>query len=82
MQLALQLSVANAEPSSSAGGASAGFEDPSFVNQLLESADLNDPLVQAALAQLNAGSGGAPTNDGSKGSDDPEKSKKRKGDDI
>lgn len=80
LRMALQLSVANDAPSSSSASApssssASAFEDPSFVNQLLGTADLNDPLVQAAIAQLNAGAD-------TKSNNDAEKSKKRKGDDI
>lgn len=87
LRMALQLSVANDAPSSSSASASApapapssssasAFEDPSFVNQLLGTADLNDPLVQAAIAQLNAGADAKNNNDAEKSS------KKRKGDDV
>lgn len=80
--MALQLSVANDESSSSSAPApsssASAFEDPSFVNQLLGTADLNDPLVQAAIAQLNAGADAKNNKD----KDDAGKSKKRKGDDV
>lgn len=38
----------------STGGGSEGFVDPNFVNELLGQVDQSDPLVQAALEQLNA----------------------------
>ena len=81
LRMALQMSVANDEPTVSAPSSSSSgpaFEDPSFVNQLLGAADLSDPLVQAAIAQLNAGTEAQ----NSKDKNDAEKSKKRKGDDV
>ncbi len=46
MRLAMQLSVG-------AEAASTSFVDADFVNQLLGAADQDDPLIQAALAQLS-----------------------------
>jgi hypothetical protein len=55
---------------------SSAFLDPAFVSQLLGSVDVdqNDPLIQAALAQLQ-GKGDA------KEEDDNKESRKRKGGD-
>jgi len=73
---ALQLSV-GADTSSSASASA--FADPSFASTLLSSADPNDPLVQAALAQLGAQPPADASKDGDK--DDDTTGKKRKGDD-
>lgn len=67
MRRALQLSVAD----------STGVVDSDFVDQLLQGTDLDDPLVQAALAQLNASNN---KNNDNKG--DGDNSKKRKGDEA
>lgn len=67
MRRALQLSVAD----------STGVVDSDFVDQLLQGTDLDDPLVQAALAQLNASNN---KNNNNKG--DGDNSKKRKGDEA
>ena len=63
-----------ADPTTSA------FTDPSFASSLLSAADPNDPLVQAALAQLQqqTQSGSAPTEEES---NNDATGKKRKGDD-
>ena len=69
LRRALQLSVAESN-----GG---GVVDSAFVDQLLQGTDLDDPLVQAALAQLNASNNSSNNNkegDNSK--------KKRKGDEA
>ena len=66
-------------------GSASGFMDPAFVSQLLGSVDVdqNDPLFQAALAQLNSagasGSGASGSGDG--GKDGETKNNKRKGND-
>lgn len=70
---ALQLSVAPNPPSA--------FSDANFAASLLSSADLSDPLVQAALAQLNANQPPPPPGSDKDGSKD-ETGKKRKGDDA
>lgn len=65
------------------------FLDPEFVNQLLGSVDvdMNDPLIQSALAQMGAakpsgdGAVGGGASGGGAGEDDKD-SKKRKGDDV
>lgn len=69
MRRALQLSVSGATADSEP---SAAFVDADFVNQLLGAAGQDDPLIQAALAQLSE------TKPDEKGDD---ASKKRKGDD-
>lgn len=66
MRRALQLSVAD----------STGVVDSDFVDQLLQGTDLDDPLVQAALAQLNA------SNNKNNNKGDGDNSKKRKGDEA
>lgn len=43
-----------AQPTGDAQPATADFNDAEFVSQLLGASDLNDPLVQAALAQLRS----------------------------
>ena len=74
---ALQLSV-GADPTTASA-----FSDPSFASSLLSAADPNDPLVQAALAQLQQ----QQAQSGSSGSASAEEEnndatgKKRKGDD-
>lgn len=79
LRQALALSV-NAEKEGASSSASSSFIDPAFVSQLLGSVDQNDPLFQAALAQLQAGS--QPKNgDNEKEGDAAERGKKRKGDD-
>jgi hypothetical protein len=71
---------------STSGGSSApGFSDPSFATSLLSSADMNDPLVQAALAQMQQQDPNQPppapgSGDGKAPQD--EAGKKRKGDDV
>lgn len=49
--------------------------DPEFVNQLLGNSDMSDPLIQAALEQLQS-------QQNHEEKKDEEKSKKRKSDDI
>lgn len=85
----MQLSVSGQQsaPSAGPGSSASAFADPSFASSLLSSADLNDPLVQAALAQMQqqqqggsgSGSGGG---EGDAKSDEGEAGKKRKGDDM
>ena len=90
---ALQLSIASNMQAAAGGGAGgtaaapSAFSDPDFVSQLLSSADPNDPLIQAALAQLQQQQGNQPppppggsNNGGDKDGD--ETGKKRKGDDV
>jgi hypothetical protein len=72
------MSVAPPAPGTSAGASA--FADPSFASSLLNSADLNDPLIQAALAQLNANQ--PPPPPGKDGDEKDEAGKKRKGDDV
>ena len=77
----------NPTPAAAAGTSAATgstFLDPDFVNALLQSSDLdmNDPLIQAALAQLgnsssSDGSGGGGTNN-----NNDDANKKRKGDEA
>jgi hypothetical protein len=50
--LALAMSRGENLPSSTSGGGD--FNDPEFVSQLLGTSDPNDPLLQAALAQLRS----------------------------
>jgi hypothetical protein len=71
-------STATAAAESAETAESSTFLDPAFVSRLLGSVDVdqNDPLIQAALAQLNAAN--APD---SKGGEDSKESRKRKGDD-
>jgi hypothetical protein len=75
--------TSTASQGASAAGNDMAFLDPNFVNELLGSVDvdLNDPLIQAALAQLGAGgaAGGssAGTNNGD-GDSDASSNKKRK----
>ena len=56
LQLALQMSMAEAQQGDEGGDAAGGVLDADFVNQLLGSVgvDQNDPLMQAALEQLGA----------------------------
>ena len=69
---------------------SSAFSDPTFASTLLSSADPNDPLVQAALAQLQASTTGgtqlppAPPSKEEEGEGDgkDEAGKKRKGGDV
>lgn len=65
-----------------AGALAAALEgvDPSFMSQLLGSVDVdpNDPLIQAALAQLQQGGAQPPPGGDAK----DKESKKRKGDDA
>ena len=59
--------------------AKSGLSDPSFVSSLLEGVDidLNDPLIQAALAQIAASELGTPAADGG---DEGKDKRKREGD--
>ncbi len=68
MARALELSTSTAAPSV--------FSDPSFASSLLSSADPNDPLVQAALAQLQANQPPPPPGN----NEEDATGKKRKGD--
>ncbi len=78
LRRALQLSVSDSAPApatpapAAAATASTSFVDADFVSQLLGAADQDDPLIQAALAQLNANQQG----------EEGDNSKKRKGDDL
>ena len=85
--MALELSMAPATSATSTTSASsentggASFLDPAFVSQLLGSVDVDqsDPLIQAALAQLQGKGPGS----GNDGKDDKEgENRKRKGDDV
>lgn len=65
-----------------AGAPDSNFLDSAFVSQLLESVDVdqNDPLFQAALAQINQA--GAKGDDKSgEGVEEDKNNRKRKGDD-
>ena len=65
-----------------AGAPDSNFLDSAFVSQLLESVDVdqNDPLFQAALAQINQA--GAKGDDKSgEGAEEDKNNRKRKGDD-
>ena len=65
-----------------AGAPDSNFLDSEFVSQLLESVDVdqNDPLFQAALAQINQA--GAKGDDKSgEGAEEDKNNRKRKGDD-
>lgn len=92
--MALELSMASSLPqqtptTSTAAAASAdpnssSFLDSAFVSQLLESVDVdhNDPLFQAALAQLNEGAPkGDKKEEEGKGGEEDKSNRKRKGDD-
>jgi len=83
--LAMSVNVEKGGSSSSATTAptsvSSSFIDPAFVSQLLGSVDQNDPLFQAALAQLQAGSQPKNEEEKKKDGDAAERGKKRKGDD-
>jgi len=76
MQLALQMSLAQAEQEKPSGDSKAGdgkqqFQDPQFVNQLLGSlpgVNPNDPAIQSALQNMKKG-------------DDDDKDKKKDADD-
>ena len=86
MAPATSTGAAAAQPTSSAGTDSTGggsFLDPAFVSQLLGSVDVdqNDPLIQAALAQLQ-GPGAGAGNDGKGDKDKEGENRKRKGDDV
>jgi hypothetical protein len=63
--------------------AAAAFLDSSFVSQLLESVDVdqNDPLFQAALAQINQAGGAKVPGEDKSGGEDDSANRKRKGDD-
>eukprot|EP01034_Spumella_vulgaris_P021880 gene21880-27955_t len=78
LRLALQLSVGTSDVPDNPPP-STDFLDADFVNQLLGSGDHDDPLIQAALAQMGGGGakGGPPS-----GESEEDKSKKRKGDDL
>lgn len=79
MELSMQAEAAAAAPSTATPVAPAvtseteGFLDPAFVSQLLGAVDVDsdDPLIRAALAQINAGAG-------SSGASEEKESKKRK----
>jgi len=98
MRLALQMSVENkgaaggkaeAKPTAAAGGSTnPEFVDQEFIHQLLGSVDvdLNDPLIQAALAQFQeqqkqgGAAGGATSSNSNQDSSKEDDSKKRKRD--
>lgn len=75
MQSESQSASAASVPASAASGAASSssdmFIDPAFVSQLLGSVDVDsdDPLIRAALAQINANAGGT---------EDPSKSNKKR----
>lgn len=71
MRLSMETSSAPVE--SSSGAATGGFLDAEFVKQLLGGVDVdpNDPLIQAALAQMGA----------AQQEDDANDAKRRKSDD-
>jgi hypothetical protein len=70
-------------PAAPVDPSTAAFLDSSFVSQLLESVDVdqNDPLFQAALAQINQAGAKGPGGDKSGGAEDDSANRKRKGDD-
>jgi hypothetical protein len=71
-----------AATAAAAGAPDSNFLDSAFVSQLLESVDVdqNDPLFQAALAQINQA--GAKGDDKSgEGAEEDKNNRKRKGDD-
>ena len=75
-------STAPAAMTAAAGAPDSNFLDSAFVSQLLESVDVdqNDPLFQAALAQINQA--GAKGDDKSgEGAEEDKNNRKRKGDD-
>jgi len=76
------ISSSSAAAPASSSSSSSSFIDPAFVSQLLGSVDQNDPLFQAALAQLQAGSQPKNNEEEKKKEEDVgERGKKRKGDD-
>lgn len=88
--MALELSMAaptqstpTPTPAAPADPSAAAFLDSSFVSQLLESVDVdqNDPLFQAALAQINQAGAKGSGDDKSGGTEDDSANRKRKGDD-
>ena len=76
--------AATGPPAITAGEApGSNFLDSAFVSQLLESVDVdqNDPLFQAALAQISqAGAPGGDDKSG-EGADEDKNNRKRKGED-
>lgn len=63
--------------------APSAFSDPSFASSLLSGADMNDPLIQAALAQMQQGNQPPPPPGANKDGDEKDEAgKKRKGDDV
>ena len=77
--------AATATAGAQADASGSNFLDSAFVSQLLESVDVdqNDPLFQAALAQINQASAkekGADEKSG-EGAEDDKNNRKRKGDD-
>ncbi len=79
MRLALEMSSTT---TTSAAQSNHSFIDSAFVSELLGAHDVNldDPLIQAALAQLNDTSSSAGSQINAKG-DEEKESKKRKGPD-
>jgi hypothetical protein len=65
-----------------AGAPDSNFLDSAFVSQLLESVDVdqNDPLFQAALAQINQAGAKGDEKSG-EGAEEDKNNRKRKGDD-
>jgi hypothetical protein len=65
-----------------AGASDSNFLDSAFVSQLLESVDVdqNDPLFQAALAQINQAGAKGDEKSG-EGAEEDKNNRKRKGDD-
>ncbi len=79
--LALSVGTASASGGSATGDNDAGFVDADFVSQLLgDNVDRDDPLLQAALAQLGRGAADNQQG-GAGGGGNEDKSKKRKGPD-
>lgn len=77
--------AATATAGAQADASGSNFLDSAFVSQLLESVDVdqNDPLFQAALAQINQASAKEKGADdkGGEGAEDDKNNRKRKGDD-
>lgn len=83
LRRAMELSIAQAagaDSTAAAGASAAEFSDPDFVNQLLGTSDQSDPLIQAALQQLQQqqSSSDQQGNGGTDGSSGQTGGKKRK----
>lgn len=73
---ALAMSIEQSGSGGGDGQAATGFSDPAFVHQMLAGSDLSDPIVQAALAQLQQAGEHKHEGEG-KGEDEDDKSRKR-----